>query len=547
MLAGSLERVVEEHIGVERIVLGTLALLGDRIIEGCRHLGLLGEELAQFQVGGKAGVELVVGAALIHAFLETAEAIRLILAGNIDGAEVGQLHIEVALCGPSALIVIFLESELIDPHLARLGVGREVAHTDNHGLHLTERGVTHHADAVGRIVLIVGGEEVVVGGVALSLGLVALLLHGGEHGKGYIEHVLLRPHDALVVGRVFVVVSRRGELEGHLILIVVALVVAAQAHEHRQLVVGQIGGIVDGMVGMHEHLQAAVLAQVEVGVLEHSLRLAGAQVAHHHVEGLLVALHQLRLCGVLHTRDARRQDVVDRFLVVVLLDVDSAHRHIARVGGAVGEVLGIDAPLAAHQVETAEAEHDGFLESGKEHAHEAYGGEVVDGAHPLLKLVEGDTELIPGHVVVVAVAQGTGAHAAVYDEVLSHHEVFRTDGDVILVVFLILIEGEVLVDVLHIGGGLVRGVVALGARVGVGRIALRVVDALVAVLDSGLYLVEVGAAEVVVVVVGGVVHDTVEHLGGHLSLDGGEELLVRIERAFLLVGEAVEAHILPLA
>ena len=148
---------------------------------------------------------------------------------------------------------------------------------------------------------------------------------------------------------------------------------------------------------------------------------------------------------------------------------------------------------------------------------------------------------------MVAVAQGTGAHAAVYDEVLSHHEVFRADRNVILVVFLILIECEVLIDVLHIRSGLVRGVVTLGARLRVGAVALRVVDALVAVLDRGLYLVEIGTAEVVVVVVGGVVHDTVEHLGGHLSLNGGEEFLVRLEGAFLLVGEAVEAHILPLA
>ena len=42
---------------------------------------------------------------------------------------------------------------------------------------------------------------------------------------------------------------------------------------------------------------------------------------------------------------------------------------ICAFGGAVGEVLVIDAPFAPDQVETSEAHDDGFLEAGEEHVH----------------------------------------------------------------------------------------------------------------------------------------------------------------------------------
>ena len=49
------------------------------------------------------------------------------------------------------------------------------------------------------------------------------------------------------------------------------------------------------MVGMGEHLHTLVLSQVEGGVLIHTLRLTVTQVLHHHIQGLLVVLHQLWL------------------------------------------------------------------------------------------------------------------------------------------------------------------------------------------------------------------------------------------------------------
>ena len=46
---------------------------------------------------------------------------------------------------------------------------------------------------------------------------------------------------------------------------------------------------------MGEHLHALILTEVEARILIYCLRLTVTQVFHHHIQCLLVVLHQLRL------------------------------------------------------------------------------------------------------------------------------------------------------------------------------------------------------------------------------------------------------------
>ena len=154
-----------------------------------------------------------------------------------------------------------------------------------------------------------------------SLLLVAFLFECRQFVERYVEHVLLRPHCHSSLVRVAIVVLG-GELQWYLIFIVVALVVATQSHEDGQLVVLQVGGVLLHGVGMHKHLQSLVLSQVEVGVLIHRLCLTLGQLLYDESQCLLVVLHELRLRGVGHTTYSRRQHIVHRQLVGVLLDVD---------------------------------------------------------------------------------------------------------------------------------------------------------------------------------------------------------------------------------
>ena len=178
----------------------------------------------------------------------------------------------------------------------------------------------------------------------------------------------------------------RCELQRNLILVEVVLVVGTEAYEYRKLSVFKICHVLLERVGMHEHLQSLVLTHVDRRVLIHSLRLARSEIVDCHRQCLLIALYKLRLRGVLLARYARRQNVVDRCLVVVLLDVDGTHLKTSGRSRRVVEVLLVDTPLASNKVERTEAQHDGVLESGEEHTHETYRCEVGDAPHPTLVL-----------------------------------------------------------------------------------------------------------------------------------------------------------------
>ena len=55
---------------------------------------------------------------------------------------------------------------------------------------------------------------------------------------------------------------------------VLVLIVTAQTNKHRQLVVLQVGMVVDQCIGMHKELHALILSEVEGCILVYSLRLA---------------------------------------------------------------------------------------------------------------------------------------------------------------------------------------------------------------------------------------------------------------------------------
>ena len=210
--ACSIEGVAQTHVGIQRVVLRTRLLLRHRVVERCRHLRLVGEELTQLERSGDAVGLIVVGAALCHTLLESTEAFRGVAALHVHGAKVGELHVQIALCCPAAFVVVFLQSQLVHPNLSRLCRTAKVAHTDDHGLHLTKRGITHDGDLVLRAVLVVLGVETVVACRAFRLCAVAGFLQSGEDAQRHIEHVLLRPHGTAVLRRVAVVVSLGREL-----------------------------------------------------------------------------------------------------------------------------------------------------------------------------------------------------------------------------------------------------------------------------------------------------------------------------------------------
>ena len=111
----------------------------------------------------------------------------------------------------------------------------------------------------------------------------------------------------------------------------------------------QRGVVVDEVVGVNEHLDMLIAAQVERRVTVDGFRLVLRQVLDHQTQCLLVGFGQLGLRGVGDTRDARRQYVVDGFSVVVLLDIDRADLQLTAVAGTC-QLLVVETPLATHEV-----------------------------------------------------------------------------------------------------------------------------------------------------------------------------------------------------
>ena len=207
---------------------------------------------------------------------------------------------------------------------------------------------------------------------------------------------------------------------------------------------------------MHKHLQSLVLSQVEVGVLIHRLCLTLGQLLYDESQCLLVVLHELRLRGVGHTTYSRRQHIVHRQLVGVLLDVDICCFEFAGgCGGCSREVLLVCAPFATHEVKATESQHYRFLPSREEHSHESYARQVADRSHFFaVGRIEWNAEFIPLHVLLVSVAQSSRCLTYLGEIVLSHPtlvEVLWAQAHLVLIVSLIFVERIVLVDVLHVG------------------------------------------------------------------------------------------------
>ena len=237
---------------------------------------------------------------------------------------------------------------------------------------------------------------------------------------------------------------------------------------------------------------------------------------------MFVRLHELALVGVGHAADARRQDIVDGQFLVVLLNVYGANleRACCRGRGAIVEALLVASPVGLDKVEGSETQDNRLLEARHVHTDEADGGEIRDAAYGALEFLQRDAELEPSLRFLVAVAQRCCDVTNVGDEVAPDDGVARVYADVVLEIFLVLIEGVVLVDILHVRRCLVGRLVALRRVLGVGRVAFGQVDALVAVEDADAVAVEIRATVVVVVVARWVGPDAIEHFGRHFPLDG---------------------------
>ena len=393
-----------------------------------------------------------------------------------------------------------MQAKFVGPHLDAARIARIVAHANHDGAHLAKRGVAHHADLVGGAVGVVFRIKLRVGDQPERLLPIAVALGGSKDGEVYVEHILLRPHDAragIGVG----IKPVGGDFQGNFVFVEIILVVRAETQEEARLSVlhRRFAG---EAVGVGKHLQVLVAAEVERCILVDGTCIVGGQLLHGDGQCLLVVLQHLVLPRVDDAADAGRYDVVDGLFLVVLLKAHgrSAHR-AAHVGGLAGvEALLVGAPLGVHEVERCEAQDDGIFKVRHIHTHEANARKVGDAAHILLVFLHGNAEQIPHRLLRHAVAGGDARDALVGDVVAAHVHRLGRDAHAVLVILFVLVEREVLVDVLHVGRGLIGRAVTLGRVVGIYGVAVGIVYIFVSVKDRALLIVVVSATEIVILV-----------------------------------------------
>ena len=177
---GSVQSILQSHVCVQRIVLRTELFLLHTVIQRCAYMGFFWEEFAQLEVGCHAVILVIIGRPLGHTLFQSAKSFTHIAALEIDRSEIRHLNIQVTLCRPTAFVVVFQQAKFIHPHLTRLHFARFVAHTNHHGLHLTQRRVTHHADFVVGFVGIVARINPIIRCLSLRFVFVSLSLQVGE-------------------------------------------------------------------------------------------------------------------------------------------------------------------------------------------------------------------------------------------------------------------------------------------------------------------------------------------------------------------------------
>ena len=102
--------------------------------------------------------------------------------------------------------------------------------------------------------------------------------------------------------------------------------------------------------------------------------------------------------------------------------------------------------------------------------------------------------------------------------IAAHHHIVGAQRNMVLIIAFVFIQRVVLVDVLHIGRSLIGVIVACTHRFVVGRIALWIVNILIATQNIGTHLIIILAAEVMIVVVSGVVLNGLPHISTHNAL-----------------------------
>ena len=129
---------------------------------------------------------------------------------------------------------------------------------------------------------------------------------------------------------------------------------------------------------MDKHLHLQVFPYIEVNIFVDSPCITVGKVDDLDGHSLFVELLELRVHGVLFAGDTRRQNVVYRTAICILLDVHrrnverSIFEFLDNIFAWLHERIVVFAPFAANKVKSSETKAGCSVEVGHEDSHETY-------------------------------------------------------------------------------------------------------------------------------------------------------------------------------
>ena len=308
---------------------------------------------------------------------------------------------------------------------------------------------------------------------------------------------------------------------------------------------------------MHEHLQVLVLAHVVARVLVHGPGVARTEVHNPQYHCLLVLGDELRLTRVGLSAHTRRKHIVNRRTGTVLFYVNGLY-----VNGRTGidrrtdrrEITRVLPPVAANEIQRSETEVGLFLAVREVHTHETDRFPVTDRTyllHSRTVSLERNLELVPGDISCLTVTQLYFANLLFGNMLFADVHHIRPEDHFVLVVFLVLVEGVVLVYVLDIRREGRSRTVRLGLLLGGGGVTLRTVVVFVSLQYRHFFSIVVRTSVVVEVIARGVVtrretvvRPTVPNLRRNACLKVREVLPVSRPVLFLRGAQTVQTDVL---
>jgi len=87
--------------------------------------------------------------------VDTSESGRFYQPAHVEGSNVRYGEVEVAFGSPATFLVKSFQPQFVDPYGCAFAASRVVAHADEYGFDIRQRGITHDRDFVGRFVRVV--------------------------------------------------------------------------------------------------------------------------------------------------------------------------------------------------------------------------------------------------------------------------------------------------------------------------------------------------------------------------------------------------------